>query len=765
MNKTNLKNCIIASVTAFLAVLTGGIFAMPLEKTTAKADTQLEDLLLIPSSPEEYLSLTNPSCIALSNNYTAIAEQNKIHIYSHVEQTYLQPVFEVEDRVTDLSFTNDGTLYYSTANDGNNLFAYPIGGEKNSFSTHCQAFFVDEEALYFVDNFVDNSGNIKKTNRQNYALQHTQTLVENVTHTPTLHFSEDKLYYTDGGKTLRAEGATFFKPLTDTQTVSSLVVLDNVAYFTDTENVFHIYDLQTDILQSFDDKQYLDVYSYNTAVYTVANTQILRYSPTENTFDGFEISTNSSATNRLSQATALYSTAKALYTLDTGNSRVSVYDKKAKSYTTFSITQGQKFLSADDKTFLVADSTTATLYDLESNQTKTFNVSPLDGQFTGATNVYGKYYLTTTTNKIYTYTWGDATPNVWALTNPTFANPSLITHDAYGILYLLTANNSVQAFTETDLITQTEGQVKATLPYTPSQIALDYAQNVYVLKDKNIYNVTQDISHSPNPKINGDITEVNGFSFSIEDDVLYMLCNGNLICSTSAFDLPTPKNIKKTGLDDFFATESAEYTTVEILPSAVLIEFDLSTLPSTETFPYIGIRRSSQSHTALKIGETDDYTILALFDVAKNGYQTYLAKKGMSLYTETENPFYQPFLSPKTGYVTNAIPLYKFPYFTSLLTVTTLPKNTQISLLGSIKNLDCDYYKVSYTDTSGTTQIGFIPENYVNDFYSQPTPPTDYTVGETQSNTDSVYRLIYIVLGCAIIGILINYLLLRKKED
>ena len=120
-------------------------------------------------------------------------------------------------------------------------------------------------------------------------------------------------------------------------------------------------------------------------------------------------------------------------------------------------------------------------------------------------------------------------------------------------------------------------------------------------------------------------------------------------------------------------------------------------------------------------------------------------------------------------YVSNDVPVYKFPHLSGLPTVTTLPRNTAISVLGEINDLDYSYYLVQYVDGDNVTYLGYVPKAYAIAF--DPTPPTPETehYGASESDKDGVWRLVFLLLGTAAILILTDVLIFRaiapKKDD
>ena len=114
------------------------------------------------------------------------------------------------------------------------------------------------------------------------------------------------------------------------------------------------------------------------------------------------------------------------------------------------------------------------------------------------------------------------------------------------------------------------------------------------------------------------------------------------------------------------------------------------------------------------------------------------------------------------------MPLFKFPCVNFALptVVTTLDKDTAITLHGELA-LEQTYYLVSFEDTDGKEQTGYLPSVYVSLFNGEPPESENRVYGDAASNSDSVWRLWYILLGTAAICILIDFLLLRKtaKEE
>ena len=177
--------------------------------------------------------------------------------------------------------------------------------------------------------------------------------------------------------------------------------------------------------------------------------------------------------------------------------------------------------------------------------------------------------------------------------------------------------------------------------------------------------------------------------------------------------------------------------------------------------------------TALKIGETSNgkHAILAFYDAQERTYRTCLALAGdcAALTDEEKSAHYKTYGTPKTMYASNEVPVYKFPHLAGLPTVTDLARNTKITVLGEINDLDYSYYLVRY-ENEGVTYTGYVPQAYAIAFDPTPPTPETETYGNAESESDAVSRLAFLLLGGAAILILTDVLIFRalrknKKDD
>ena len=268
-------------------------------------------------------------------------------------------------------------------------------------------------------------------------------------------------------------------------------------------------------------------------------------------------------------------------------------------------------------------------------------------------------------------------------------------------------------------------------------------------------------------------TTVDSLTFDVYENAAYVLYDGNLVTSTPRLQLPTVQEIRTNAIEQtIFAEGNAEFKVVETKENAFLIKFDLQELnnqyvaQSVQNFPYLSHGRETKSHTALMLGQAGEYAVLAIFDKETHTYSNYLTKSRYFVQEKSESDYLVQYdeTQEKTGYLTNALTLYKYPYLTGLLRVCGMEKNKAVRLVGEINQLDYNYYKIEIEDEAGNVLTGFIPKSYVTFFDGSPKPSETHTYGEQAASEESIWRLTYLLLGSAAICILLDLLILKRKS-
>lgn len=773
-------------VTLPMLLLTATVLPFAAKTVAAKASEKTDELIA-PQTYEEYLSLTAPADVAVSENYTAIADGNLIYIYDRQDGEYRKYTHGdtgvPENTVTKLQFDEYGTLYFLDSSVSTNFYALNVEtGAERKIDLACGTFTVHGSDLYFTNAQEDlYTVSLDEETFAPVSLQWNGV--------SSLSFWNGELYFIradyylmkidpKSGSTPDASKATF---ATFSSQIRHIAIGDGVLACTNVAGELLTYALpqvnDNERLFKSETEDLSAVCAFGKYFYTIAtdDAAILQYSTETNAFTDFEISASSASLHRFNGATEMHLAGDKLFIADNGNERVSVYNRKTETFETPIVaTLPPLFLSADETTLLLANAEKAILYSLteETYGEQIGQFSAFNGNLVGAANVYGTYYLISENNYTYALT-KSAETGEWTLaeTKKTSTRyPKAITTDVYGDLYILSGCD-VYRFTEAQFSSSNEAGEKIceNLPTATTKFAVDYNGAVYALADNAIYHQDGTVFDFDEQLVyyeNADTEPaLNSFAIGVEENETYVLCEGNYLIKSSALSLPTVKTIEVNGADEkIFENANAEFTVVKTAENTLLVEFDLQTLDGAEHFPYLSLARASAQKTALKIGETDKYYLLAEYDKEAGAYRTYLAL--ISSCTPLNADDYRTEYSveeQKTGYITSAITLYKFPYLTDLLKSGELERGACVTVLGEIDELDHAYFHVSLESENGEIKTGYIPQAFVTDFSGVPPISETIEVGETETD-DTVWRLAYLLLGFAVICILTDYLLLRKKK-
>lgn len=262
------------------------------------------------------------------------------------------------------------------------------------------------------------------------------------------------------------------------------------------------------------------------------------------------------------------------------------------------------------------------------------------------------------------------------------------------------------------------------------------------------------------------LSEVGAYTaLSASEQGVYLL-NGNSVKvydlahrswkTTTEFSQPSAKAIPtKRLISTVNAPTATPLQLVTTVPRALLVKVDFHAAEDEGLFPCKGTVRK-ESFTAILLGKSDGYALLAHRENAASDYETYILSE-RSITENTDSLF--SYETPQTGYLTNAVGLYKYPVLT-LPQLSRLERGATLLLSGEVTLAGETYYQVMQEG-----QTGYIPKSYVT-LHNAATPDTQtQTVGEAENNADGIWRLVYILLGVAAIGILTDFLILRKHPE
>lgn len=789
------KTLFLATLTALSCVGAAGFCTQKNAPVSANAD-EYSLQLISPSDYRQYLPLIAPTDVAVTKEFTAIADGNTIYLYEgDITDTTVGAyrTYTHQNPIEQLAFDGQGNLYFlsefmlyrlSTADLQTSATAEPL-------NVVCSHFALNGDTLYYYA--------MSKTAIKRYSLTNNQAMDDISLPYPLqdnspLIFIGGKLHYVGNngnGYTVCAisngkneEIATFTEPLKSFSVANHLfgAVMESGAFFT-----YNYSDLQgkstegvPPVTQTEADG-YTAVTTHDGDFFAIQGNAVKRYSSSSAAFESFEISSASSSTNRLDGANEVYLADGKLFIADNGNDRISVYNTDTDTFeTAVSTTLQNPFITSYKDTLFAASEQEAAIYSLSSEgygeAVYTLSVDEADGQIVGAASVYDTYYLLT--NKSYCYAF-TVNGSVWNYTKAqnlpiSQSNATAFASDVYGSLYIAYDDGNLYRYTEQEFLSAAAGENLQISTTAVQKIAVDFSGNLYALSNGSVYKYTQNAegryelnaTFTPNyGLVKDDNPVLKSFAFGVDTPDMYLLYEGNYLVKSDELPIATVNTIAVSEeAQIIFLPDQRSFAMVEVTADSVLTEFDLNALQGATTFPYLAFERNEAPFTALKIGETEEgkYSIIVVTS-GETAYKTYLVETANCVVLSEES--YRTPAEKETGYLTSNVLLYKYPYLNEILTVTELPRGEKVTLLGKVKHLDRVYYELSYTNDQGETVTGFVPEAYINLFDgSAPIVQTE-TYGDTEDDMDAVFRMAYLLLGLGAIGILLDVLLLRKPKD
>lgn len=771
--------------------------------------------LFLPGSYEEYLALENPSSVAVTENYTAIADGLKIYVYDRAENEYRYYTHEVvgDTQITQLKFDDANTLYFS-AQGSTYLYAMNlINFTATNTNIACSAFDIYRDELYYTT-ISHTTASIFKRSLSALSDQ-PELLINGVPGKPAIAHNGEMLYYTFD-YWLASIGHDTAQKIASTS-VQSLSFNGDYCFYTDTNKSLYAFryaeaGAQPEIIA----ENCVSVSSpYDGFIYVVGDKKIRQLNTETREFTSYEISASSASQGRLYAATDTTLCGDKLITLDKGDSEKNVPARIHVSNTSQAEQSGQttrsfalsdlsgtaKLIASDGETACVlsvlsasgGESGALTVYDL-SDQKPIFTYSSEVGEtFLGVVCVYGTYYAVSNT-RFYTVAptateseteSGEAAIGYAVTSRPSPRANVLLACDVYGMLYVAQTDNKVYAYSESEFVSESgvAANTAAILPQSadpsvkPSKLLVDFNRSIYVLQGGSIVQCAASTEGAPVTYTMNDKsfvyaqtpdTPVVSATFGVESGATYVIYNGNFIAATYDISLPTVNTVRINGVDEtLFSQSAAQFCVTECPEKTLLLRIDLAAVKNAEYFPCISYGRTEKKISAISLAETERYALLAVYDKETNDYYTALAEKSSCTnVSEAEflAPSPEPFQSGGKGYVTNAISLYKYPYLTPLLTVCPVDKNAEVTVLKTVQKLDWIYYQIEYTNENGVTQTGFLPSAYVSDTNGAAPQSQTATFGGESNNRDLVWRLVYIILGTLVVCILTDYLILRKHD-
>ena len=443
------------ALAALLALSAAGA-AFPLyENTSASADesavrvssvalTTDNASLFLPASYEEYLPLENPSDVAFSENYIAIADGMNLYVYARENGSEYKLYTLSSGNIAKIGFHGDDLYFVVRDSDASiRFYRYDYAtGSARDMGFNCSTFLIVGDTLYSATVAGSNTTFAARTLTADGAGA-AQPLGELSTGTePYLAYAGGTLYccvndriYTpraDTGKFDADDPGEYLGESAQTANVTSVCSDGTSLYFSSTAGLFRRGTGSDGTVTRLSDASGLsDMSFHGSALYCIEGKSVREITVAGDSaaFTSYEITSASDSENRLSGADDMARAGNLLVTADAGNSRVSVYNFRTQSYSVIPCAEAPSIVATDGETIAYAWGTniyTCTYGDTQFTLTET-----ADGTVNGIACAYGTvYYITATMD------YGVADGETMSSVTYEYGIPTGIACDLYGTLYV-----------------------------------------------------------------------------------------------------------------------------------------------------------------------------------------------------------------------------------------------------------------------------------------------------------------------------------------
>lgn len=724
------------SILSGITLLGGSFYAIKASAEGTITVDSSELSVVLPSSYEQYLPLQNPSSVAVSESFMAVADGSNIfvydkkdgvyHAYSHTENSDVRL-----NIVTCMQFSpSDGLLYFTdTSTSMYILDCDTLTASATRLS--CSIFTIGEDSMYYAT-VTAGSVSISMVNTSilsggdSISANATQLNLISSTATPAMALCGNTLYYAIGNQLYSSQSETIV-PLQANGNVQSLGFSNGLTnpYYTDAMGTF--YANGTNGTVTTYEGSYSSLCSYQGNFYLVHEKSILLYDVPSGKFTDYEICSASSGNGRLNKATDLVLCDDKLAVADRGNRRVSVCDLKTGIATPLSTSVEPDLIAYTDDMLLVSNGSAAEIYTMDGKLVNSH--SAFSGVILGVTGVYGKFYLTTSNNYHYCM-YGKNVEDAYKTLDNTAKG---LTSDVDGNLYVLYANGNVAKYSEAEYMAATgSGTTVCKFPTTVTKIITDFAGNLYGAYGNTLYYLKNGSLSAyeflPDGAVFGSGYTACAYAISHTGSKLYALC-GDFVVSTDTLRFDNLNDIAVGGSDKdiFDLTASGKTDVLRTDENTVFIRIDLSKLKNSAYFSVLSCTRQPNEKNVVKLGEIGNYNIVSVFDSTNRIYTANLVKKSYCTLIPEGNYTAEQTFPNGIAYTTNAVKLYKYPFISDSLVLehesamTTksilLEKAEFVKVLQILDfgGMDYNFYCVEAT-IEGKTYTGYIPVGYLLPF-------------------------------------------------
>lgn len=754
-------------------LLLGTVCVIPPQTTDAQAAvtaqsepavlTRENASLFLPESYEQYLSLQTPTDVAFTEDYIAIADGSYIYLYDRTENVYHRYEHTTQVEISKLQFSDAGRLYFSDTTLG--FYELDLTTfERCPMGISLSTFYIADDTIFVAS--------VSNQTTSLYALVMQEELsLEGRTpfgslptaNTPRMTYADGTLYCAVDVTVYAYSSFNGIQSpdvylLNDT-TVSGLTSLCSFRgqfYYTvsGTSGGLFRTDLQQSATLLLSGTSFTALTTYADTLYLVSGSAVcaLNIEQDRATFTDYEISSRSSATNRLSQASDTARAGELLVTADAGNQRVSIYNFANTTYTMLPCSYNDaaftpSLIATDGETIAIASG--ANIYTFSYGDDAMTYLCAAQTTVRGICVVYGQVYYVTE-NSMY----GNGETSVYHNGTPTG-----LTADLYGNLFVSLADGSARKFTEETFMTTNhtgEEVLPAGTISDATSLRADFEGNLYYLSGGALCK-----NGEPFASVDGSdfvygagSAQPLSFALGYEDDAVYFNFGDYVVVSHASTEaengplagIPTLGEIAEDGArQTTFSLHEAQGLLVTVAARSVGVDTDLAAFRASDSayFPYCGYSRSRDEQQGLLLASTSEEAggyFLVVFPEEDGSYtarlykaasvspveSTWREESGVRWLSNAVCLSYAPCLEPS--------PAEGLPS----LAAQQLTRGACVTVLGSFTAPDREYTLVEYAGEAREAVRGWVPTAYLSEVSPGLTLGEDYTLAYLKSDEEGI---------------------------
>lgn len=715
-------------------------------------ETQSGTKLFLPTSYEQYLKLESPSDCAMSENYIVVADGSKLYVFDRGAGKYscFQHLVSGEARsISQLQFTPEGKLFFSDQDAHLFLYDFASGTARIQDNVPCASFVISGDVL-FTASVASNSTTFYVIPHANGTVDYNQAkrIGDPLTSrsTPRMFVKDGILYcavnnvvhgYTSAGDGTYSYTIHLLAGQTPINELSSVCVFKGEIYYTvkgsyDADGLYRA-DLDVGCERIQEGNSFISLTAFGDSLYAVEGTSIKELRLTESgdlKYTGYEISSRSESSSRLSSGKETVRGGKLVVTNDLGNKRISVYDTETKSFTLLPCEEAGA-IATDGTIIAVGIGEKIQLY--RAGETEPYDTCLVSGNATGLTILYGKCYYVTDEG----YCGLAEEDGKMVLRNTQYRS---LTGDLYGNLYAVDAAYLITRYSETEFLeAEAVGEIVNEnwgLPTNYTSLRADYEGNLYYLSGSGICRNGDQIATAPGQltyRGEGAAPSVPvSLAIGFEDNGVYLLYDDYMAYSTE-LEIPNLSEIPTGNIyESVYTAPNGEGLKLFDIPSgATSVQVDLTQLHAESEFFSYQTHLRTGGGRGIFLGEVENFLLIALYEDHQYSialYPTTSCQEVEIVWTET---------TPSTRYLTNEVAFSYYPILSEGLVIERLARLTPVTLHATLKMEDGLGFDFAYIETEPGI-YGYVPLKYLTENLPLSPESDDYTLGYLKANDDGV---------------------------